>query len=66
LEGGLNLYKYGSNPVGWIGLKREVDITSGALRKAGMPASRVKALKNKPKSFIAALEAVRECRDEYL
>ncbi|WP_237772768.1 hypothetical protein [Pseudomonas putida] len=37
------------------GLKRELDITSGALRKAGVPASRVKALKKQAKKFYRSL-----------
>jgi len=36
-------------------LKRELDITSGALRKAGVPASRVKALKKQAKKFYRSL-----------
>jgi RHS repeat-associated protein len=47
-------------------LKRELDITSGALRKAGVPASRVKALKNRLKNSIVALEPVRGFRNECL
>lgn len=40
-------------------LKRELDITSGALRKAGVPASRVKVLKRQAKNSIAALEVAK-------
>ncbi|MGR6549190.1 RHS repeat domain-containing protein [Pseudomonas plecoglossicida] len=36
-------------------LKRELDITSGALRKSGVPASRVKALKKQAKKFYRSL-----------
>ncbi|EKT4525023.1 RHS domain-containing protein, partial [Pseudomonas putida] len=36
-------------------LKRELDITSGALRKAGVPASRVKALKKQAEKFYRSL-----------
>jgi hypothetical protein len=36
-------------------LKRELDITSGALRKSGVPKSRVKALRKMAKKFHSAL-----------
>ena len=36
-------------------LKRELDITSGALRKSGVPSSRVKKLKRMAKKFHSSL-----------